>query len=92
MLIAGIVLVSVVAVAVMGAKVSDQFGVMAAVMPGAHAPDNMPVSGGIIIPFGPDKNGRLVLDSANLVSTDGTLDRMGGIIGTGGGELLIIDN
>ncbi len=51
----------------------------------------MPVASGVTIPFTADAKGRIVLDTANLVSTGGTLDRMKSTLGAGGGELLIID-
>jgi pilus assembly protein Flp/PilA len=92
LLIAGVTLVCVVSLAVLGGKTADQFGIMAAIMPGAHAADNAPVSGGILIPFVPDATGRLVIDNTQLVNTNGTLDRMRGLIGPGGGKTLIIDN
>ncbi len=91
LLIAGIVLVSVVAISVLGHKVFSQYAVVAAIIPGAHAPDNMPLAHAETIPFTADKNGRLILDTANLVSTGGTLDRMKTVLGDGGGELLILD-
>src|SRR5438105_3747133 len=83
LLIAGIVLVSTVAIAVLGHKVSDQFGIIAAIMPGAHVDDNKPMASGHLIPFVDDGNGKLVLDTNNLVSTQGT-DRMISILGPGG--------
>src|SRR5258708_33748648 len=79
LLIAGIVLVSVVAIAVLGHKMSDQFGVMAAVIPGAHLDDNKPMASSKLIPF-IDEGGKLVIDTANLVSTTGT-DRMQSLLG-----------
>jgi hypothetical protein len=91
LLLAGIVVVSVVAIAVLGHKISDQYGVAAAVLPGAHLDDNKPIaknSGGI--PFVDDGTGKLVLDAANLVSPAG-VDRMAGLLGPGGGELLIVE-
>jgi Flp pilus assembly pilin Flp len=85
LLIAGIVLVSVVAIAVLGHKVSDQFGLMAVIMPGAHIDDNQPLASGVDIPF-TTENGVIVLDKTKL-----TGDRTKAIIGAGGGESLIVD-
>jgi Flp pilus assembly pilin Flp len=90
LLIAGIVLVSVVAIAVLGHKVSDQFGMMAVIMPGAHVADNLPIASGTDIPFVDDGTGRIVIDSANLVSKAGT-DRTKNIIGPKTGETLLVD-
>lgn len=89
LLLAGIALVCVVAVAVLGEKTAEVIGVVAAVLPGAHADDNKPIKVGSIIPF--DKTGgTLTLDAANLVNEAG-VDRMQGLLGAGGGELLVID-
>src|SRR5436190_22175067 len=89
LLLAGIALVCVVAVAVLGEKTAEVIGVVAAVLPGAHADDNKPIKVGSIIPF--DKaGGTLTLDAGNLVNGAG-VDRMEGLLGAGGGELLVID-
>jgi Flp pilus assembly pilin Flp len=89
LLIAGIALVSVVAVAVLGHKVADNFGVMAAIIPGAHADDNKPIAASSLLPF--DTSGdAIVLDAANLVSSSG-IDRFADVLGPGGGEFLIVD-
>lgn len=89
LLLAGIALVCVVAVAVLGEKTAEVIGVVAAVLPGAHADDNKPIKVGSIIPF--DKSGStMTLDAANLVNSAG-VDRMQGLLGAGGGELLVID-
>ncbi|MBM3996913.1 MAG: hypothetical protein FJ303_22600 [Planctomycetes bacterium] len=90
LLIAGIVLVAVVAIAVLGHKVADQYGVMAGIMPGAHPEDNVPVAAANALPFKND-GGKLVLDTAALTKTDGTLDRMENILGAGSGETLVKD-
>lgn len=89
LLLAGIALVCVVAVAVLGEKTAEVLGVVAAVMPGAHADDNKPIKVGTILPV--NKGGSsLTLDAANLVDAAG-VDRMQGLLGAGGGELLVID-
>ncbi len=90
LLIAGIVLVSVVAIAVLGHKVNDNFALMAIIMPGAHPDDNKPLASGVDIPFKDDGTGKIVLDSTKLVSGAGT-DRTANIIGAGAGETLIVD-
>ncbi len=90
LLIAGIVLVSVVAIAVLGEKVTENFGLMAAIMPGAHADDNKPIAVGRTLPFTDDGTGKLVLDASKLVSSAG-IDRTAKVIGAGAGESLVID-
>src|SRR5438128_1490459 len=83
LLIAGVALASVVAIAVLGHKVSDQFGLMTVILPGAHLDDNNPIASGKMIGFKSDGT-KIVLDSASLVG-DGTAaggaDRTANLIG-----------
>lgn len=89
LLLAGIALVCVVAVAMVGHKTSNILAVVAAVLPGAHADDNKPIKVQGILPI--DKSGTTItLDAANLVDAAG-VDRMQALLGPGGGELLVID-
>src|SRR5438045_2125194 len=74
LLLAGIALVCVVAVAVLGAKTADVVSVMAAVLPGAHADDNKPMSNPTVIPLNKD-GGTITLATGSLVDPAG-LDRM----------------
>jgi hypothetical protein len=90
LLIAGIVLVSVVAISVLGHKTFSEFAVMAGIMPGAHVEDNIPLAHAEMIPFTSDGS-KLILDSTKLVDQNGQLDRMQSVLGTGGGEKLIVD-
>jgi uncharacterized protein (UPF0333 family) len=87
LLIAGIVLVSVVAIAVLGHKVSDNFGLMAVIMPGAHAEDNSPIASANTIPFEKNANGNLTLKTADLINND----RVKSVVGAGAGETLIVE-
>jgi pilus assembly protein Flp/PilA len=91
LLIAGIVLVSTVAIGVLGHKVMSNFAVIAAIIPGAHADDNKPVAHAEMIPFVDDGTGKLVLDTNNLVNQQGGVDRMSTVLGAGKGELLIVE-
>lgn len=89
LLLAGIALVCVVAVCVLGDKTSDVIGVMAAVLPGGQADDNKPISTFSTIPL--DRSGSAItLKTADLVSSGGT-DRMAEFLGPGGGALLVVD-
>lgn len=88
LLIAGIAVASVVGIAVLGHKVSDQYALMAIILPGAHADDNNVIqSSNSLIPF-KATGGVLALDTAGLT---GGKDRTAGLIGVGGGETLIPD-
>lgn len=49
LLIAGVALVTVAAVAVFGNKTNDMIAATAAVLPGAHADDNGPIQSGTLI-------------------------------------------
>jgi pilus assembly protein Flp/PilA len=94
LLIAGIALVSVVAVAVLGHKIQHGIGVQAAILPSAHADDNKPIQHFHSIPFH-DQGGKLVLNATELANPAG-VDRLQGILGPTngpgtGGELLISD-
>lgn len=91
LVVAGIVITAAVAVAVTGHKVQHILGVMAAILPGAHADDNQPVSHSEPIPFTNDGNGKLILDTPNLVNSQGGVERFQGVLGAGGGELLVSD-
>lgn len=89
LLITGVALTSVVAVALLGHKASDVVGVMASVLPSAHADDNKPIQSGQLIPI--DGSGSTIsLDTAGLVSSGG-VDRMSSVLGPGGGESLVVD-
>lgn len=85
LLLAGIALVCVVAIAVLGHKTADVIGVMAAVMPGAHTDDNNPISTATILPFTVN-NGLIILDTTNLGNGS---DQMQSIFGPGGAAKLV---
>lgn len=89
LLLAGIALVSVVAIAVLGDKVRDVTGIMAAIIPSAHADDNKPIQGGEVIPLNASGS-TITLNSGELVNSGG-VDRMESVLGAGGGATLIQD-
>src|SRR5436190_11694453 len=89
LLLAGIALVCVVAVSMLGHKTADMIAVMAAVLPGAHADDNKPIDTAEIIPL--NRSGTAItLDVTRLVNTAGT-DRMAPLFGPGGSAILVVD-
>jgi Flp pilus assembly pilin Flp len=89
LLVAGVALACVVAIAVLGHKTAEAIGVMAATLPGAHAEDNKPLADADILPL--DTSGpTITLDSKQLVQSGG-IDRMETLLGPGGGSLLIVD-
>jgi len=90
LLLAGIFVICAVAVALLGDKVRDSIGVAAAILPSAHADDNLPIKGGELIPMKDDGTGTIVLDSAGLVgTTKDPLDRMAPALGSNGGAALV---
>lgn len=89
LLLAGVALVCTVAIALLGDKTRNQYGVLAAILPGAHPNDNKPLGGGEVIPL--DTSGSTItLNSGELVNSSG-VDRMEDILGAGGGAILIQD-
>lgn len=90
LLVAGIVLTSVLALAVLGHKTGHVFGVMAGIMPAAHADDGKPIQHTQTIPLDTLSSDRIMLNTAGMVSPAG-VDRMSELLGAGGGELLIVD-
>jgi hypothetical protein len=89
LLLAGVTLVCVVAVSMLGHKTADMIGVMAAVLPGAHADDNKPIQSIDLIPL--DKTGTEIQLNVGLLVSSGGTDRMTDLLGPGGGALLVID-
>ncbi|MBV9124484.1 MAG: hypothetical protein JO112_14090 [Planctomycetes bacterium] len=89
LLVAGVALTCVLAIAVLGAKTFDVYATMAAIVPGGHAEDNKPIVEPKLIPKNTD--GQVItLDATQLVNKGG-LDRMQDLLGPGGGDALIVD-
>jgi len=86
-LAAGIALVGLISVSVLGHKAGDMLGTVAAILPGTQAIDNAPVEIGYLVETSQDSlaNGAATLDGAAIGSNDnGTIDRLGENIGFGG--------
>lgn len=64
-LVGGVALVCLVAVAILGHKASDLMGATAASLPGAHADDTGPIVSGKLVNTTADTNGVIYLDPAN---------------------------
>ena len=63
-LVAGIALISLVAVSILGHKVGDMYGAAAAILPGAHADTNGALQTGILVESRYDAaTGRITLDT-----------------------------
>ena len=76
LIIAGVALISAAAVSVFGHKTSDLIGAVAAVLPGAHADDNGPITSGKLIETTGADTGAIALNSAAILtgSDTGRLD------------------
>ncbi len=74
----GILLMSLVAVSLIGHKTADILGTVAVFLPGAHADDNGPITAGHLIETTTNANGAIVVDVAK-VTAGGT--RLGNNIG-----------
>jgi Flp pilus assembly pilin Flp len=88
LLLAGVALVALAAVAIFGHKTSDMIAATATVLPGAHADDNSPIVSGKLVETAPNADGNIALDVATiLVNSDGTKSRLGdNILGAGSGD------
>jgi len=99
LLVAGVALISTAAVAVLGHKTSDLVGMVASVLPGAHADDNAPIVSGKIVETAFDATaGGITLNIGTTLGTgtrDGTIlgdsatDRLGGNLGLSAGALVV---
>lgn len=82
-LIGGILLVTIVAVAILGHKINDMTSLTAVILPGAHADDNAPIISGKIIET--TYNGtNIQLDVDTIVANSNT-ERLGNQLGVFGG-------
>jgi pilus assembly protein Flp/PilA len=87
-LVAGIALVSLVAVSLLGHKVNDMFSSIASILPGAHAGDNGPLVSGNLVEAAPDANGNITLDTKTIVANNGT-ERLGNNLGVDLSKLVV---
>src|SRR5437660_6239084 len=77
LLVGGIALVGAAAIATFGHKTTDLLGAMTAILPGAHADDNAPITSGKLIETAPDAAGNIGLDVNGIkAQSDGTKDRL----------------
>lgn len=84
-LLGGILLVTIVAVAILGHKINDMTALTAVILPGAHADDNNPLISGKIIETEVNADGNIQLGVAEILANSGT-ERLGnqlGVLGTG---------
>lgn len=80
LLVAGVALVAMASVSVMGHKTTDLFSATAAVLPGAHDDDNAPIVSGKLIETAQNADGNIALDGAGIAANQDTF-RLGTNLG-----------
>jgi pilus assembly protein Flp/PilA len=80
LLVAGVALVAVAAISILGHKTSDLVATVATVLPGAHADDNNPIASGKLVETAV-QHGAISVDAAGIVDNSGK-PRLGNNLGT----------
>jgi len=87
LLIAGVALISLAAVSILGHKTSDMIGAVAATIPGAHADDNGSLTSGKLIETA-NTGGNIAIDPAAILAASNTprlgINVLGATAGTDG--------
>lgn len=65
LLVAGVAMVSIVGVSMMGHKTSDLIGTVASILPGSHDDDNGVIQVGNLVETGRESNGMIGLNTSN---------------------------
>lgn len=86
LLVAGIAVVSVAAVSILGHKTSDLLGTAAAIIPGVSDFDNDEITSGRLIETAPNADGALSVDVQGIIDNSET-ERLGNNLGYDPGEL-----
>ena len=95
--VAGVAFVSLLALSVFGHKVSDQYSVLAGMLPGAHAEDNAPIGSQSFLDTTADADGNIVGNGViswnNITGNteDGELTNNVGVLGSGSGDSFVGD-
>lgn len=72
LIIAGVALICAAAISVFGHKTSDLIAATAAILPGAHADDNGPITSGKLIETTGADSGAIALDATTIVANNDT--------------------
>jgi pilus assembly protein Flp/PilA len=78
LLIAGVALISMAAISILGHKTSDLVGTVAAILPGAHTDDNHPIQSGHLIETVTNSAGAIVVDSTTIINSHSGKSRLDG--------------
>ena len=84
LLVAGVAIVCVVGVSMMGHKTADLIGTVASILPGSHSDDNGPIIAAQVVPTARDAKGDITLDSTTVLNPANTLNNNLGIAGYDG--------
>jgi pilus assembly protein Flp/PilA len=95
LVIAGVALIAVAAVAVFGHKVSDMIAAVASILPGAHADDNAPIVSGKLVETAQNADGNIAVDVTAIEANTGTprlsANVLGASTGTDGFNGLVLE-
>jgi pilus assembly protein Flp/PilA len=73
LIVAGVALVAAAAVSVFGHKTAGMIAASAAILPGAQAADNGPITAGHVIDVAPDASGNITIDTTGTNSLGSNL-------------------
>ena len=90
LLVAGIALISLVAVAILGHKTQNMIGATAVILPGAHADDNGAIMAGRLVETTTDNSGRVLLN-VDAIQNGAGKERLGNNLGVNNLGNLVID-
>jgi len=68
LIIAGIALIGVVGISMLGHKTGDMIGTLAALLPGAHTGDSGPIAAGQLVPTTVGTGGAIVVDQTQAAT------------------------
>jgi pilus assembly protein Flp/PilA len=83
LLIAGVALIALAGVSILGHKTSDLIAATAATIPGAHQDDNNPIASGHLIETTTNAAGNIEIDSATIKANSGTPRLGNNVLGAG---------
>jgi pilus assembly protein Flp/PilA len=68
LLVAGIALVAIAGVSILGHKTSDLISTTAVILPGGHADDNAPIVSGKLVETAANADGNITVDAAGILA------------------------
>ena len=82
LIIAGVALVGVVGISMLGHKTGDMIGTLAAILPGAHTGDSGPIAAGQLVPTTTGAGGVIIVDQTQA-ATPGVAGLNDNVLGGG---------